>query len=391
MLGKSLDLQFRAGQLDAEQIEEHFQGVRSRIANTLGIGSAEGIIFTSSGVEAINMAVKGLAWGATESGRNEIVVVEGDPEGFHEAAVWCERFGFKRVILPLTSHGLIDPEPLETRITTKTVMVALSSVTPEILVPRELHVLGEHITSVGAKLVIAIDLELPIRLPHQAFHHADILTIDGEAIGAPSGTGLLILNSQTENPNSPVRLAPLISGGATQNGLRAGSISLSIAMGLSAAIEELSAVTALQVTVALGTSADPLWSAACGASADPLWSAAFTILRDAALQAIADHIPGAIIPWVTEPLPNGITFIVPDVEGEAVVMLCAQEGVFVSTGSACSRTAGKPSAVLTAIGFIPEEASGAIHLTFRNDHTVDDVRRGVEVIGKAVEKLRGMR
>ncbi len=352
--GKDIDVQFRSGLIDTDRRDDFFADALNQVAKVLGFPGSDGLVFTSSGSEAINMAIKGLAWGA-EKNRTEVVVAEGDPEGFLESALWCEQFGFKKVTLPLAVDGGIDYKAATKLVGFKTAVVAISSVTPEVAVVRDLEKLSEICRSFNTPLALSLDLELPIRFPLQALKWGDVITLDGEAIGGPAGSGLFTLR-----PN--VQFAPLISGGATQSGRRGGGFPLGLAMGFAAALE--------------------------ASTASPRRMAMFSSLRDAAWQFIIDQIPWVIFPKVAESLPIGLSFIVPGVEGEAVVMLCAQEKVFISTGSACSKRAGKASAVLTAIGFTAEEASGAIHLTFRSGQTVDEIRRGIEVIGLAVGKLR---
>jgi len=196
-------------------------------------------------------------------------------------------------------------------------------------------------------------MELWVRSASHAGTIADVLLIDGAGIGAPESSGLLWVKEGT-------RWSPLISGGAAQDGYRGGAIDLASAAGL---------VEAIQETRRLGIEHHSL-------------------LHETALESIADSIEGAILPWAAIPMTLGVTFLVPGVEGEAVVERAELEGVFVSTGSRCSRSAGKPSSILTGVGFSPEEASSAVSLTFRREHSPEDIKKAISILGNVIRSLR---
>lgn len=354
--GEHTEQLWREGKVRIEDIDDLLVEQRKSAAKELGLPSDEGVVFCSSGVEAINAAVKGLAWGS-EGGK--IAVVAGDPEGFNEASAWCEQFGFARCTLPLTDGGAVDMEEADRLLTQPLALGAFSTVTPELFVPRDSRMLADLIHARGGAVAMDITMELSVRSAAHAVGLADIVTLDGARLGGPTGSGLMWVKTGT-------KWAPLISGGASQGGRRGGSIGLGAVFGLSSALRELSL------------------------SRSEIMSH-FESLHAAALESICNHIPNAILPWAAATMPLGVTFIVPGIEGEAVVELAAFERVFVSTGSACSRKAGKPSAILTGIGFSPEDAASAIHLDFRMEHTADDVRHGFEVMGRAVGKLSRMK
>jgi cysteine desulfurase len=357
-MGEGLMRDFAEGRISNDDVEEVLNEARRRIAASLGLPSYDGLIFTSSGIEAVNYAVKGLAWGG-ESSRCEIVVVDGDPEGFGETASWCERFGFRKVSVTPGRDGLLDQDEIESGLSEKTLLVACSSVTPEVLVPRRIKPLANAAHGIGAKVVFGIDLELVCRLPRNALEVADMVTLEGSSVGGPVGSGIMWVRDG-------VRMGSLISGGRSQGGRRGGIYPLPIALGLASALEAASRKRASR-------------------------NLRFMELHDAALEAVAANISDILLPWASGSLPSGLLFIVPDVEGEAVVRLCEQEGVFVSTGSSCSKATGKPSAVLLSHGFTSEEAAGAIMLNFQPNHSTEEITTAIEVVGRSVAKLRAMK
>jgi len=362
---------WRAGLIDHEFHDEIRADACQAIHQAFQLPSDCRILFTSSIEEARNTAIKGLAWGASD-GLDEIVTVAGDPYGFLESSVWLERFGFKSVVLPSGKVGGIAFPLLDKSVTGKTAIVALSTVTPEMYRWRipEIRKFIANCEKHHAELVIDISTEVQGKRFEYDGSKATILC-DGVALGAPDGIAFLAIR-----PGA--RLGTLISGGVEQKGLRGGWIDPALMAGLGAAVKEYSvALASSQVT----SNQVPKYGI------DPYLS----LLRETALKELRKRIPSARLVHGEAPLPVGITFINPGVEGEAVAMLCAQEGVHVATGSDCLRRTGKVSPVLTAAGFSAEEAAGSVQLFFRGGQSVEDVKRALEVIGKAVDKLRQMR
>ncbi len=373
---------WREGRGDEEAVNQIESDARQAVRRAFDLPNDCRIIFTSSIEEARNSAIKGLAWGAGTS-RNGIITVEGDPAGFEESAIWLERFGFRSIRLPVGKAGGIPFPLLDKSVDDRTAVVALLSTTPEMYRWRipEIRKLIASCERHGAELVIDVSVEVQVKRMEYDSSKMTLLC-DGVTLGAPIGVAFVALR-----PGA--RFGPLVSGGLEQDGLRAGRLNPALVAGLAAAVmENVSSADPLRSAASGVSSATPPWVAASGgSSATPPWVAALSTLRQTALRELRRRIPSARLVHGEAPLPVGITFVVPGVEGEAVVMLCAQENVFVSTGSTCSKKAGKPSPVLLAAGFTTEEASGAIGLTFRAGQTVEDVKMAMEVIGKAVLKL----
>ncbi len=349
---------WRAGQMGEDALKEIEQDARAAMRLAFDLPPQSRIIFTSGVEEARNTAIKGLAWGA-DAGRNEIVTVAGDPAGFEESALWCGRFGFKSLQLIPGKVGEIAFPLLDRLISAKTAVVALLSATPEIYRWRipEIRKLSVSCEARGAELALDLSLEV---LAKKALYDGSKITLmcDGAALSGPVGAAFVALR-----PGA--RFGPLVSGGADQDGLRGGRLNPSLVAGLGAAATEY-------------------------AERAPDYFAHLTTLRETALEELHKQIPSARLAHGEAPLPVGITFIVPGVEGEAVVMMAEREGINVDSGSECLRRTGKVSPVLTAAGFTAEDAAGSVQMFFRAGQTIGDVKRAIETIGKSVGKLKGM-
>ena len=102
---------------------------------------------------------------------------------------------------------------------------------------------------------------------------------------------------------------------------------------------------------------------------------------------IKHKLPDIKIPSPLNILKTGILFFVPEIEGEALVLSLEKKNIYVTTGSSCSGTAGKPSQTLMEMGYSERDASGAIHLAFREDHTKENIVQAVSTIAKTIGEL----
>lgn len=359
---------WRAGAADESDFTAIEEGARSAIRAAFGLTDDMRIVFTSSVEEARNQLTKGLAWAADDF-RREIVSVDGDSTGFEESAIWCERWGFKSVVLPLNRVGGVNFPEIERAITPRTAVVAFEAATPGSLHQRlpEIRKVLLCAEKSDAETVVDASLDIAargcIRLAPEGHIDRSIIgrysmICDGSVLGAPTGVAFFALRSGA-------RFGPLISGGTEQDGLRGGRMNPALIAGLGAAAR----VYSTRGDVETGH---------------------LETLRNNAVKELKRRLPDAVIPKVEAPLPGGLTVIVGGVEGEAVVMLARQRGLAIATGSACQSRIGKPSPALLAAGFSPEEANGALHLAFRLSQTTDDVVRAVAILADVVGQLRQM-
>ncbi len=352
--GSALERQWRRGAVSRDAIDELFLDARRAVAKALDLPELNGVVITSSGIEAVNTAVNGLAWGAEDS-RREIDFPDGDHEGFVEAATWCKGLGFRSVELKLLNDGRIDLGIAREKIDNRTALVALSSVTPAVNVPRQIEELSLICRAVGVPLVVDVTLQVRLMPIGDLPGLCDILTCDGTALGGPVGTGVLFVSRD-------VRYGSPVSGGAFQVGCRSGSLGTGLIAGLGAAALEFKDMRSGRIEH-------------------------FQALYNGLLRELKKALPKVIFPQVGDLVPCSLTFILEGLEAEAAVMRLAEEGIYVSTGSSYLTAAGKPSAVLTGLGYTPEQAAGAVNLTFRDEHTMEHIKAVVGHIANTVNAL----
>lgn len=330
---------------------------RAKVASLIGARPEE-IIFTSSGAEANNLAVKGAALAGRKKGRR-IIVSAIEHHSVMNSARFLENFDFDVTFLPVDTDGLVDPQRLAKAITPETVLVSIMHANNEIgtIQPiaslagicREKGVLfhTDAVASVGA---IPVDVhELKV----------DLLSLSGISLGAPKGVGALYFRDK-------LRLMPLIHGGIQEDGRRAGTENVPGIVGLG----EAAGIAAQELTETMAHARG---------------------LRDRLAAGVQARIEG--ITFTGHPvdrLPGHLSFCVEAVEGEALLFLLAREGIYANTGSACASKALKTSPVLAAIKVPPDLAQGSLVFTLNRCNTPHEVDYVLGKLPEVVAKLRAL-
>ena len=330
---------------------------RAQVARLIG-AEAKDIIFTSSGAEANNLAVKGAALARRNKG-NHIIISAIEHHSVLNSARFLERMDFEVSFLPVDEHGLVDPERLARSITSETILVSIMHANNEIGTIEPISDLSSicrekgivfHTDAVATVGNMRVDVnELGV----------DLLSLSGVSLGAPKGIGALYFR---EN----LRLMPLIHGGIQEMGRRAGTENVPGIVGLGKAAE-------------LAT--EEL----------PEKMKHVRQLRDLLGAGIHERIPH--VKCTGHPdrrLPGHASFCIEAIEGEALLLMLNQEGIYANTGSACASKALKTSPVLVAIGIRPDLAQGSIVFTVDGTNTGEEIAYVLEKFPLVVEQLRSL-
>ena len=338
-------------------IKQVIEEQRAKVAKLIG-ARAEGIIFTSSGAEANNLAVKGVAFARQKKGKH-IIISSIEHHSVLNSARFLERMDFEVTFLPVDQYGLVDPERLVEAIRPETILVSIMHANNEIgsvepiselsAICREKGIIF-HTDAVAAVGNIPVDVnELNV----------DLLSMSGGSLGAPKGVGALYFR---EN----VRLMPLIHGGIQESGRRAGTENVPGIVGLGKASELAEKELPDKVKYVRK-------------------------LRDLLVEGIHKQVDRII--YTGHPdnrLPGHASFCVEAIEGEALIFMLNQEGIYANTGSACASKALKISPVLVAIQIPPEVAQGSIVFTLCGSNRVEEVANVLEKFPFCVQKLRSL-
>ncbi len=330
---------------------------REKVASLIGAKGKE-IIFTSSGAEANNLAVKGIAF-AKQSKGNHIIISAVEHHSVLNSARFFERLDFEVTFLPVDKYGLVDPERLRAAIRPETVLVSIMHANNEIgtIEPiSELSLICHEKGVVFHTDAVATVGNIPVDVNELG---VDLLSLSGISIGAPKGVGALYFREK-------MRLMPLIHGGIQESGRRAGTENVPAIVGLGKA-SELAAKELVQKSIYVKD------------------------LRDRLVSGVAERI--SQVKFTGHPqnrLPGHASFCVSAIEGEALIFMLSQNGIYVNTGSACASKALKTSPVLVAIGTQAELAQGSCVFSLDISNTKEEIEYVLEKLPLIVDRLRTM-
>lgn len=340
-----------------EAAREALEAAREKVAQLIG-ADAEEIIFTGSGTESNNFAIKGLALAQQNRGKHIILSAIEHFSVLHSGST-LEKWGFELTLLPVDQYGLVDPEEVRRNIRKDTVLVSVMQANGEVgtlepikeiaKITKEKGVVfhTDAVATVGTIPVNVKDLEV------------DALSLAGNQFYGPKGVGALWVRKG-------VRILPLLDGGVQEGGRRAGTENMPAIVGLGKAAELANRDMIVRMKQ-------------------------LTQLRDRLrmeVPARIDHVVATGHP--RNRLPGNASFCIEFIEGESMLMLLNDKGIAVSSGSACTSRALKASHVLIAMGLPHEIAQGSLLFSFGLHNASEDVDHVLEVLPPIVEKLREM-
>lgn len=319
---------------------------REKIAEFINCQPSE-IIFTASGTEADNLAIKGLYW---KSGKKVIVISAFEHKAVLEPAEWLvEKEGAELIQIPITQEGVIDLEFLRNLVATRGSEIALISVMHSNNEIGALQPIDEVIKIAGQIPVHCDAVQSLLKVP-VSFDGLTALSISAHKVGGPVGVGALVLKRGLDIP-------ALLHGGGQEREIRSGTLNAPAICAFAAALTNYP-------------------------------SAQVAKLKDQLISGIKNKIPIAIINTPAKSLPGIVNVSFPGTKGETLLLLMDLEGIACSTGSACSAGVHRPSHVLIALGRTEDEAIGTLRLSLGAQSTQSDVTRVLEVLPEVVEKAR---
>jgi len=330
---------------------------RQKVAAMLEVLPEE-IIFTSSGAESNNLAIKGVALAYQKKGKH-IIASQIEHFSILHPLKTLEKWGFRVTRLPVNKYGLIDPQELVKAITEDTILVSIMIANGEIGTIEPIMEMSRITRERGVYFhtdAVAAVGRIPVNISQLG---VDLLSLSAHQFYGPKGVGALVVRKG-------IRLIPLIEGGIQEEGRRAGTenVPAIVGMGKAAQIIQQELPSLMEKLKSLG---------------------------DCLVENITSRIPEVYLNGhPTLRLPGYANFSFKYVEGESILLLLNQQGIAAASGSACTSRALKASHVLTAMGIDPALAQGSILFTLGRGNTPEDIDRLLEVLPSIVDRLRKM-
>lgn len=328
---------------------------RTKVAALLNADPKE-IIFTSSGTEADNLAIKGVAMFKGRS-KGHIITSKIEHSAVLEPCDFLKRFGFEVTELPVSSEGLVDPGDVERAIRPDTVLITIMAANNEVGTVQPIRDIGRiaqskdipfHTDGVQAVAKIPVDVKAD---------NIDMLSLSAHKFHGPKGVGALYVKKGTS-------IEAIIHGGGHERGLRSSTENIPGIVGLGKAAE------IAKRDMESSTSR-------------------MRALRDRMIKSVPELVPRSYVNGhKTKRLPNNASFRFDFIEGEGLALQLDMNGIAASTGSACSTGSLEPSHVLLAMGLTHEQAHGSLRITLGRENTEEEVGYFLEVIPVVVSKLR---
>jgi cysteine desulfurase len=341
-----------------QQAKSAIDEARSSVAALLG-GEASEVIFTGSGTEADNLALRGTAEALEATRRREIVVSAIEHEAVLNTARALARRGWTMITLPVDASGLVSPDAVRDAVSDRTAIVSVMHANNEVGTVQPVAEIAAIAHERGALIhtdAVQTAGKIPIAVKRLG---VDLLSLSAHKFYGPKGVGALWVRRG-------VRLTQQMTGGRQERNRRAGTENVPGIIGLG--------VAARLATDTLGPSA-----------------ARVAALRDHLEAGILRDVPHAALNGTREPrVPNTTNISFDRVEAESLLIALDLEGIAVSTGSACSSGTLEPSHVLKAMGLGSSRAQSSLRFSLGSATSETDIDRVVAVLPGLVQKLRAL-
>jgi cysteine desulfurase len=332
-----------------------------KIALFLGCKTPEEINFVPGETEANNLALMGTALSTKDKGR-KIVISEIEPINVLHVAEVLQKSGFALTKIPVDSEGFIDLERLRETVDKETILVSLSTANHEIGTIQPIEEALKIVKDKNPATVFHTDAsdaygKIPFNVQDL---NVDLATLSSYKISGPRGIGALYVKER-------VNIEKILEGQIGTQRLWPGVENTPLIVGFAKASE--------------------LFFENFEENTNHLRK-----LRDKLTEGITDRVPDVLLngPKAQKRVPDNANMSFLRCEGEALTIELSLSGVYVSSGSACSRRLLQPSHVLVAIGRKFDQAHGSILMKVTRHHTEEDINYALDVIPRAVNRIRGI-
>ncbi|MBI4037310.1 cysteine desulfurase [Candidatus Daviesbacteria bacterium] len=337
---------------------------RAQIADFLGCNPQE-IIFTSSATESINLSHKGLIEGMLMgwkgSQKPHIITCGVEHMAVLETCKHLELLDLADItFVPVDQYGLVKVEDIQKAIRPATILVSIMYVNNEVGTVEPIRQIGQMLKKENHRIYFHTDATQAVQYLNcdVKFLGVDFLSFTGHKFGAPKGIGALY----ARKGSTFVRQQ---DGGGQEGRMRAGTENVPYIVGLGKAVK---------------------------------MSAGLRVKNAELMKKLRDRLIAGVLKIPEVKLtghpklraPHIASFVIEGAEGESIILLLSNEGIFASSGSACTSDKLAPSHVLSAMGIPPEISHGSLRFSLGKNTTKEDVDYVIKILPKVIKRLRIM-
>lgn len=324
---------------------------RQEVADALGEADSDNVFFTSGGTESNNIVIR---WFADLSASIYCAPVE-------HPSVLLPVKAASGTVVPVRGDGLIDvdaaTQAVRAAVQDAPVLFCIQAANSETGIVQPLRPIVEAVKSVREDAYVLVDAAQAMGRIRLDVDLADAVTFSGHKLHAPAGTGVLYLSDRLLE-----RLPHVFKGGGQEGGVRPGTQNVAGACALAVALEERM-------------------------SNFEEHTAKLASLRDRLQAGILAAVPGSRVVGADVPrVPNTLNVCFPGTDAQALLARLDGEGVYCSTGSACSSARPEASPVLKAMGMSEREASSCLRFSVSVDNTQEEMDAAAQIVGKCVSE-----
>ena len=339
-------------------VRKDLEAAREEIAKAIDCAPSE-VIFTATGTEANNLAVKGLYWKAIKEGKNLIITSTFEHHAVMDPILWlAEHEGAKIIEIDVDKSGMVDLDRLKQVVIDNKGKISFISI---------MHSNNEVGTLQDIAQIVKLAGDIPVHSDCvQSFGKVELsfkelgltaATISAHKIGGPLGVAALILKRGLD-------IEPILHGGGQERDIRSGTFNAPSILAFAAAATE-------------------------SASQFKERSVVVRKLKQSLVEVVKKNVSDA---WVNgdqaNSLPGIVSITFPRSDSEGLLLLLDSEGIACSTGSACSAGVQRPSHVLLAMGLSEDETTSTLRFSLSHSNTIAEIEKLGAVIASVVERSR---
>ncbi len=337
--------------LAGERVKAYIEAARTNIANHIGTDDPSRLFFTASGSESNNTFIKGVAFKNIGSYRDTIITTRLEHYAVIRPIKYLEKFGFKIIYIDVDKNGLIDTEDLKSKLNDKTLLVSIMATNNETGTVYPIHEYYKIIKN-NSDALFHCDMSQAFgKIQNVKVGDLDAVTITGHKFGGPIGISILYVKDKD-------LFDPLIHGGNQEFNKRAGTYNPINISALNIAFEELKDIDYNKIQK----------------------------LRDWLDDRIVERFSCSINCKEVDRMVNTTSITFSNIIGDELIDFLSNEGIFISSSSACSSHEKKPSHVLKAIGLSDEEAYRTIRVSLNRDNTKKELEFFINKVTEFIER-----